>query len=462
MSVPFPGRVALRVLLALVASLIAAASVGAQSEAGDETGEQAVFKHNEQASWWISGQLNLIFQAHPAFPARYSGPFSLGPQAEHGLSNVIGIYGGVRLNQTTDVVVHLEHAGGDGINGGSGLAGYTNLDVVRNPSLRGKLYTARVMIRHVFALGGEPKATPSGPFSLVPVVPERRLEIRAGKFSTVDYFDVNEVGSDIHLQFMNYASDNNGAYDYAADTRGYTIGVLVEYITPGWALRFGEGLMPTTANGNTLDWNLRQARAENVELEIRRGLVRGHEGRVRLLGWVNHARMGRYADAVAAFKAGLTPQPDIVFTRRPGTVKYGAGLNIEQPLGHGLRVFGRAGWDDGQTETFAYTEIDRTGVVGADSTGQYWHRPKDKVGIVFITNGLAAEHREYLTLGGSGFQLGDGGLTYGHEQILEMYYTVPVVRGVFASVDLQRIVNPGYNQDRGPVLVTSVRLHFDF
>ena len=451
----------LALLVVLLVSSLAAAPARAQADAPDDAA-QTVFRHDDRAPWWIGGQVNFIFQADQAFPARYSGPLSLGPGAERGLSDVITFYSGVRLNQSTDVVVDLEHAGGSGLNGGAGLAGYTNLDVVRNPALRGRIYLARATIRHVFALGGEQQESPSGPFSLIPAVPQRRLEVRVGKFSAVDYFDLNGVGSDIHLQFMNYATDNNGAYDYMADTRGYTVGVLVEYDTPRWALRFGEGLMPTTANGNTLDWNLAKARAENLEWELRRALLPGHEGRVRLLGYLNHAQMGRYADAIAAFDAGLTPVPDITRSRRPGRVKYGAGLNGEQPIGHGVRLFGRAGWNDGHTETFAYTEIDRTGLVGGDCTGRYWRRPQDKVGVAFVSNGLSAPHRQYLALGGSGFQLGDGGLTYGHEQILETYYTLPVVRGVFASADLQHVVNPGYNRDRGPILVTSLRLHFDF
>ena len=37
------------------------------------------------------------------------------------------------------------------------------------------------------------------------------------------------LGSDCHLQFMNWTVDNNGAWDYAADTRGYTYGVVAEY-----------------------------------------------------------------------------------------------------------------------------------------------------------------------------------------------------------------------------------------
>ena len=139
-------------------------------------------------------------------------------------------------------------------------------------------------------------ATPSA-FSLAAHVPARRIEIRAGKLGMADFFDVNAVGSDSHLQFTNWTVDNNGAYDYAADTRGYTYAAIVEYDTPRWSVRFGEALMPTVANGIDMDWHLSRARAENLELELRpaTGLV------VRLLGYANHANMGSYDEAIRAF-----------------------------------------------------------------------------------------------------------------------------------------------------------------
>jgi hypothetical protein len=459
-----PSSSSLARLLAVfvIVATVGSAGLLAQEDAGDEGHPLTVFNHDAQAAWWVGGQINLIFQANPSFPARYSGASSFGPDAGQALSRVLTLYAAARLNRTTDVIGHFETAGGTGLNNGSGLGGSPDLDVVRNPTLTGRVYLARAVIRHIFGLGAEEHASDAGPFSAVPTLPERRIEIRAGKFSTVDVFDLNAVGSDSHLQFMNWAIDNNGAYDYAADTRGYTLGVVVEYDAPRWALRFGEGLMPTEANGIVLDWHVTRARGENIEVEIHRSLVPGRDGRLRFLGYLNHARMGTYSEAIAACQPCLTVAPNIVQTRKPGTIKYGAGLNLEQTVGRGVRAFMRAGWDDGHTETFAYTEIDRTIAAGADTTGRSWHRAQDKLGAAVAMNGLSPQHREYLALGGSGFQLGDGGLSYGHETILETYYTVSLIRGVFASLDGQRIVNPGFNRDRGPILVGSVRLHVDF
>ena len=91
----------------------------------------------------------------------------------------------------------------------------------------------------------------------------------------VDFFDVNAVGSDSHLQFTNWTIDDNGVYDYAADTRGYTFAAIVEYQSQKFGVRFGEALMPTVANGIDLDWNLTQARAENLRTRVRPSWFKG-------------------------------------------------------------------------------------------------------------------------------------------------------------------------------------------
>jgi len=261
---------------------------------------------------------------------------------------------------------------------------------------------------------------------------------------------------------MNWTDDNNGAYDYAANTRGYTWGALVEYDDRWWSARYAEALMPKVANGEHLDADFTRAHAENVELEFRRQFLPHRDGRLRLLSYVNHADMGSYRESIDQFLAGRTPVPEIIATRRQGRIKYGFGVNVEQALGHGLRSFARWGWNNGRTESFAYTEVDQTLSMGGDLRGDAWHRRLDKMGAAFILNAISGDHREYLRLDGSGFLLGDGGLTYGRERIFEGYYTFHVWRGVFTSVDLQHVNDPGYNRDRGPVLVPSLRLHVDF
>ncbi|MBI1747951.1 MAG: carbohydrate porin [Acidobacteria bacterium] len=422
----------------------------------------AVFKHSLNRRWWISGQINIISQWHPHFRALYSGVNSLKPRRESATSSVLTLYTGLQLTKTLEFLVAIESAGGRGLSNASGLAGFTDLDVVRNPDLGAKPYLARLMVRKIIPLSRQTGESIRGPLGLAVELPGRRLEIRAGKFGIVDFFDVNAVGSDSHLQFMNWTVDNNGGYDYAADTRGYTWGLIVEYQDRRWALRFAEALMPKIANGIQFDWNLRRARGENMELEIRHAFIPNRIGVLRLLTYVNHANMGSYRDSIRAFEARQEPVPTIEAHRRQARVKYGYGVSVEQPITDRLRVFGRWGWNEGRHESFAYTEVNQSVAFGTDWKGVGRRRPQDKVGLAFAINGLSGDHRRYLALGGRGFLLGDSALNYGYERIVESYYTLHLWRGIYAAVGLQHITNPGYNRDRGPVLVPTLRWHIDF
>ena len=193
-----------------------------------------MFPHELDSRFWISGQANIIFQWHPSFPAKYSGPNSLREESEHATSNVLTLYTGYEFNKTTEIVFDIESAGGRGISSALGVAGFTNLDVVRNPDLGQTPYLARLMVRKIIPLSHESEKAERDPLSLATSLPLRRLDIRVGKFSLVDFFDANSVGSDSHLQFMNWTDDNNGAYDYAANTRGYTWGAMIEYQDRRW------------------------------------------------------------------------------------------------------------------------------------------------------------------------------------------------------------------------------------
>ena len=428
----------------------------------DSTDPEAMLPHFKNLRFWLSGQANFIFQAHPSFHAAYSGKNSLDPHYEKATSRVMTLYTGVRLNNSTELLVDIEEAGGTGLTTGLGVAGAPNLDVVRNPSLSKAPYLGRGMIHKVFALSKDKVENERSFLSLFDELPRRRLEIRFGKFSTVDFFDQNSVGTDTHLQFTNWAIDNNGAYDYAADTRGYTVGLIADYEDHNWGLRFGEALMPKVANGIDLVWRPWQAHAENFEYELRHGVIPKKAGVIRVLAFTNSANMGIYREAVAQFENGLVAAPDI--TNHPWhiTRKYGFGVNLEQKLTQNLTAFARFGWNNGKTESFAYTEIDQTFAGGLGAYGAMWHRRNDRAGIALVTNAISKDHQTYLADGGYGFLIGDGALNYGRENIIETYYTAHVWRGIYVAPGLQHVVNPGYNRDRGPVLIPSFRLHLEF
>jgi carbohydrate-selective porin OprB len=430
-----------------------------------------LFPHSDTSRFLAAGQANIIFQAHAPFHSPYDGVNSLQGRGEYKTSLVGTLFLGAQLirnpKASTEVILDFESTGGRGISQAFGLAGFTNLDVVRNPNLGSKPYIARVQIHQTIALSSKLTESDRTPFSLATQLPERRLEFRVGKMGMPDYFDLNTIGTDSHLQFLNWTVDNNGAWDYAADTRGYTYAAVVEYHDKAWSARYGFAAMPTVANGIDLDWAFSRASGQNFEFELRKPLLGklvspNSKGTIRVLSFVNHAHMGLYRDAVKAYLAGQDPRPDITLHEKFGAVKYGFGLNAEQKLTPNLRVFTRFGWNEGQHESFAYTEVDQTVELGGDYSGRGFSRPNDKIGLAFVSNAIKRDHQNYLRYGGHGFLLGDGKLNYAREDILEGYYNLHAWRGLYYALDAQFIAHPGYNKDRGPVLVEAVRMHFDF
>jgi len=57
--------------------------------------------------------------------------------------------------------------------------------------------------------------------------------------------------------------------------------------------------------------------------------------------------------------------------------------------------------------------------------------------------------------------IGDGRLNYKKEQIFETFYSWNVYKSLSLSADYQRIANPGYNADRGPVNFYGLRAHIE-
>ena len=428
-----------------------------------DSGDDTVFAHSETLPWWVSGQVNSIFQWHPSFHAQYSGANSFEHASEQADSEVATLYMGLALSPSLEAVADVENSGGSGLSQTLGLAGFTDLDAVRNPSLSPAPYLARLWYRKVIALSDDTISVERTPTSMLTTLPVRRLDIHVGKFDMVDFFDLNSVANDSHTQFMNWTVVNNGAYDYAADTRGYTWGGVIDYEDRWWGARFAEALISKRPNGLTLQKNLQDAHSENYEIEVRPELIEKRDTTVRILAFTNFANMGDYHEAIDLFEDGKTPTPEIDDHPMRTTLKYGFGLNAEQEFTDYLRGFARAGWNEGEHESFNYTEVNDTVAFGGDLRGTLWDRPEDKFGVAFVGNGISQRHRQYLADGGLGFLLGDGGLSYGPERIMESYYNfpIPVHAGFFGAIDIQYIDNPGYNRARGPVVVPGMRVHVE-
>jgi high affinity Mn2+ porin len=429
-----------------------------QAETVDET-VPTMFPHSSEGRLWISGQINVIAQWNLPFYAQYSGAHSFQPYYAKAMSHVETIYTGFQISKSAEFLADAEEASGLGLSGAFGIAGFPNLDSVRDPTLSKAPYLARLMYHQLIALSPTTTEGARGPLSTFSQVPIRRLEIRLGKFSLTDFFDANAVGNDSHLQFMNWAIDQNGGYDFTQDPRGYTWGALLEYQCPALGFRFAEGLMAGPNNGDNLEWNLRKGNSSNMEFELHRGFLKKKDGVIRVLAYVNNGNMGIYDYANQQYLEGKVP--NLADHPQWVTTKYGFGLNFEQVLSRNLLVYGRFGWNNGKTETWNFTEIDQTFSGGIGAMGRLWKRRYDRAGIAATSNGITKEHQQYLAYGALGSVLGDGALSYGRETLFETYYTGHVWRGLFLGPDLQYIVNPGYNRVRGLVVIPSFRVHVE-
>jgi hypothetical protein len=410
----------------------------------------------------LSAQFTYVLQNQSPLHSPYEGPLSLDPRGDTQPTYTMGLYLGWSLIEHLQVYFDTEKFMGAGVSNGTGLGGLTNGDVVREGAnnLPKRFYVARVYLRYYIPLGSEVAPIERAQDHLPDSEPTTRLELKVGRFALNDDFDVNRYAGSARTEFLNWSLWNNTAWDFAADTRGYSDGVIIAYVSPTWSLRYGMFKMPVQANGQTLE-SLSPARGQQLELTW---AVPNSAGTVvRTLAYVNTARMGIYRDALRVAAENGTV-PDIVAQDRDGRHKYGFGANVEQPLADDgeTGLFGRIGWNNGETESFAFTEVDRTFTVGGQLAGSSWGRPRDRVGVGLAINALSGDHRSYLAAGGMGFLLGDGRLNYDNEEILETYYRFQLGNYVQVSPDYQLIRNPGFNHDRGPVSFFAIRLHAEY
>ena len=416
---------------------------------------------NDYHGWSLHFQQTIIRQWHGNFTAPYTDSLSLRPRESAATSLTTTLYLGRQLWKNAAVILNPEVSGGSGLSSASGLGGALNGETFRVGSPEPVLYLARLYLQQRFAIGSETVDDEDDLNQVGGPRPVRYLSITAGKLCLADYFDQNSYSHDPRTQFMNWTLMSAGAWDYPANTRGYTVGGVIEYITPGFAVRAASTLMPTYANGPILDYDYPKAHGETVEI-TKTYHLNGHQGTVRVLGFHNVAAMGSYAQALTA--PYVEGRPDIISVRGPSHGKTGFALNMEQELGNELGVFGRLSYNDGKNETWAFTEVDQSVSLGLVSTGARWHRATDRLGLAAVVNGISPGHRNYLAAGGYGFMLGDGALNYAPEFITELYYSIDLPKYHAAiTPDYQFAVNPGYNHDRkGPIHVVALRLHVEF
>lgn len=421
-----------------------------------EAQESAADTNPPAQTWNLHAQNTDIVQGDPSFPAKYSGPNSLDSKGEIRETVSMDIYAGARLWHGAAFYADGLMWQGFGLSKTLGVEGFPNGEAFRLGTAVPNVNLARVFIRQVIGLGGEQENVDDDALQLAGKQDVSRLTLTLGRFSAKDVFDNNAYANDPRTQFMNWALMADEAWDYPADSLGFETGLAAELNEPLWALRYGFFQMPKFPNGTAQDKDYLKAWGMVTEFE-RRYTVNNHPGAIRLLGYLNRARMGSYQLAI---NSPIRPA-DIEATRAYRS-KYGFGLNLEQEIWKNVGVFSRIGWSDGRNEAWIFSDVDHTATFGVSVKGRAWHRPDDTFAIAGVFNDLSKVHQEFFEDGGTGILAGDGTLTYGLEKILETYYDVGIWKTIHATVDYQYITDPAFNRDRGPVSVIAGRLHWEF
>ena len=405
----------------------------------------------------VHGQTTFLEQYDPPFHSPYTGPNSLIPNQGRETWDATA-YLGWRLWNGAELWVDPEIDQGFGLSTTLGVAGFTSGEAYKVGASVPYVRVQRAFIRQTINLGGETEKVEAAANQFSDTQTSNRLVLTIGKFAVTDVFDTNKYAHDPRGDFMNWSIIDTGTFDYAADAWGYTYGASAEWYQGDWTVRGGMFDLSIIPNNIELDPQFAQFQWVG-EIE-RRYELWGQPGKLAVTGFLTRGRMGSFEDAIQL--AALTGGPADIAAVRQYQSRGGVSVNLEQQVTAELGLFARAGWADGNIEPYEFTDVDRTAAVGLSLNGKQWGRPDDTFGLAGVVNGITRVHQEFLNDGGLGILVGDGMLPHpGPEQIVETYYELPV--SFFKlTLDYQFIVNPGYNEDRGPVSVVSARMHTDF
>ncbi len=435
--------------------------VGLNYKFGEVDEKEDKAKVRGPGSWEIHGQTAFVFQGYPPFAAPYDGPQSLPSSGQSRQTWAVSAYLGVRLWEGGELYYNPELLQGFGLAQTQGAAGFPNGEAQRAfPYPR--YSTSRLFLRQTFGLGGEREKVESDIDQLFGERDISRVTITAGRYAVQDIFDNTAYANDPRVDFLNFSIWAAGAFDYAADSVGYTWGVTGELNGPYWTTRLGYFLEPAYQDTNVFDTALFARGGYIGELELRYAPFE-RPGAFRLGAWLNSAFAGSYnaAVALAAVSPGLSPNDTMPLTRQ-GRTKYGFYVNFDQALTDNVGAFGRFSWNDGRIEVMSFTDITSSVSGGLSIKGTPWGRPNDTVGIAGAVNWISADFATYLAGGGLGIMIGDGALTYASEAVAETYYSLQVAKGLYVTADYQFLANPAYNAVRGPVHVFSGRFMAKF
>lgn len=339
------------------------------------------------------------------------------------------------------VYFNPEVSGGKGLSFASGVAGALNGETYRVGAVEPAVFVARAYLQQYIALGNTKYEEVADGINQVPAkIPVNRITISAGKFAIANFYDDNIYSKDPRSQFFNCSLWANGAWDYPANTRGYTMGLVVELFKANWALRISSVAVPAIANYHKMEYNI-HAHSETFEVEHTL-LINARKGKIRLMASGTHSRAPSYLEGLKAIANNNVFMLNVfqgnAENNKYGGTKYSGGLNIEQALSNEIGVFTRVGWNDGKYSSWAFTEIDHTLNIGLSVKGDKWFRPQDVCGIAIVINCIFTNHRNFLRAGGYGFIIGDGTLNYSNEKILETYDNAALSKNLWLTIDWKR------------------------
>ncbi|MBV8252007.1 MAG: carbohydrate porin [Chitinophaga sp.] len=446
-----------RKVIAVIVALFSFVQITAAQQEGDSAAPTS--------KWSFHFQTTIIAQKHSGFKSLYRGDNSLADTVEPTAQSLTAtLFIGRKLWKGATFYFNPEVSGGKGLSSAAGVAGALNGETYRVGAVQPQVFIARAFLQQYFALGNSYEDVSEDVNQVAGRVPSSRIVISAGKFAIADFYDNNAYGKDPRTQFFNWSVWANGAWDYPANTRGYTEGLVVELIKPRYAIRISSVAVPRIANYHLMEYNI-NAHSETLEYEHKLQFGK-RTGRIRLMASSTYSKAPSYQQGINSITSKDTFLLNVIRGVSENTSygghKYGLGLNIDQQLSNDLGFFCRVGWNDGKYVTWAFTEIDRTLSGGLVLKGTKWKRRDDVWGVAGVVNGISSDHRNFLEAGGYGFIIGDGALHYGHEGILETYYNAQINRFFQITFDYQFVNNPGYNKDRGPVHVFGVRGHIMF
>ncbi len=426
--------------------------------------EQAASEQNTNdnaPAWAWYGQFTGVSQAHPGYNSAYQGTNSLSPHFNTAETTDLTLYAGMRVGSGGELWLNPELDQGYGLSNTVGIAGFSSGEAYKVGANSPYLRLPRAFYRQTINLGGAEQNIASSANQMAGNRAADNFVVTVGKFSVVDIFDTNRYAHDPRADFLNWSIVDAGAFDYAADAWGFSKGGAVEWTSSRWTVRGGFFDLSQIPNDKTLDQTFTQHEWVS-ELEERHEW-RTHPGKIKLLSFINQGNMGSYADAVNLGRlTNSTPNTSLV--RRYGS-QSGYAVNIEQELAADMGVFARASKNQGNNEAFEFTEINQSLSAGFSLHGDRWARHDDTVGFAAVANGLSGAARSYFAAGGIGILIGDGQLPhYGAEKIMETYYAYAVraVDHLTLTVNYQYVMNPAYNQDRGPVSIIGARVHLEF